>query len=111
MAYIAQYSKRAGTAAGKMDDNVAPKEKKRREKAINSILKVTALEHNKIYIGKTADVLVDSAKSNDCALGKTRSYKTVKFKTNGTDAKSLVGKFVKVEILKAQSFGLAGKLR
>jgi len=38
-AYIARYSPRPGTAAFKLDDNVAPAEKKRRWRALNSLLK------------------------------------------------------------------------
>jgi tRNA-2-methylthio-N6-dimethylallyladenosine synthase len=110
MAYIAQYSRRLGTAAAKLDDDVAPLEKKRREEAVNDILKVTALRHNKKYVGHIVDVLVDTARKDSFYLGKTRSYKTVKFKAGDTDPKSLVGKFIKVKIIKAQSFGLTGKL-
>ena len=115
MAYIAQYSKRAGTAAAKLDDNIAPLEKKRREEAINDILKKTALAHNKKFIGKTVEVLVDSIKTEPSkwgpkllALGKSRHYKTVKFTTNGRIIE--LGDIVKVKIFKAQSFGLVGTL-
>jgi tRNA-2-methylthio-N6-dimethylallyladenosine synthase len=111
MAYIAQYSKRAGTVAGKLDDNVAPAEKKHREETINDILKITALAHNKKYVGKTIDVLVDSTKNNTFGLGKSRSYKTVKFRLDKKAPQSLIGNFVKVKISKAQSFGLVGKLK
>ncbi|MFA6376143.1 MAG: MiaB/RimO family radical SAM methylthiotransferase [Candidatus Paceibacterota bacterium] len=109
MAYISQYSKRAGTVAGKMDDNVAPKEKKLREEAINDIVKITALSHNKKYTGKTVVVLVDSIKNGIYGMGKTRSYKTVKFPLVGSNPKP--GDIVSVKIEKVQSFGLIGKLQ
>jgi tRNA A37 methylthiotransferase MiaB len=68
------------------------------------------LSHNKLYIGKTVAVLVDSTKNKVFGIGKTRGYKTVKFVIGGNTPESLVGAFVKVKILEAQSFGLIGEL-
>jgi len=59
MAYIAQYSPRAGTAAFKLKDNVPREEKKQREKILTEILRQTALENNQKYIGKTVEILVE----------------------------------------------------
>lgn len=108
MAYIAQYSKRAGTAAAKLDDNVPKMEKKRREDSINDIVKITALNHNKKYVGKTVEVMIETIKNEIFALGKTRHYKTVKFRIEKNEIKP--GDIVKVKITKAQSFGLMGAL-
>jgi tRNA-2-methylthio-N6-dimethylallyladenosine synthase len=106
MAYIAQYSKRAGTAAAKLDDNVPQAEKKRREEAINDIVKITAMRHNKRYLGKTVEVLVNEIKNGFC-LGKSRQYKTVKFALAKRDIKP--GDIVQVKISKAMDFCLEGK--
>ncbi|HBR71476.1 MAG TPA: tRNA (N6-isopentenyl adenosine(37)-C2)-methylthiotransferase MiaB, partial [Candidatus Moranbacteria bacterium] len=46
-----QFSPRPGTAAWKMKDDVSKKEKERRMKYLNEILKKTALANNKKYIG------------------------------------------------------------
>lgn len=108
MAYIAQYSKRAGTAAAELDDNVSKIEKKRREKMINNIVKITALQHNEKCIGKTINVLTDAIKDKTFGLGKTRHYKTVKFRIG--ESNITPGDIVKVKITKAQSFGLTGRL-
>ena len=59
MAYIAQYSQRAGTASAATKDDVAKKDKKTREVAVNDIVKKTALARNKEFVGKTVQVLVD----------------------------------------------------
>lgn len=114
MAYIAQYSRRTGTAAAKLEDNIKPKEKKRRQDLLNAVLKKTALAHCKKFIGKTVDVLVDSQKTENkngkpskFILGKSRHYKTVKFPYEATDIKP--GDIVSVKIIKAQSFGLIGE--
>jgi len=82
MAYINKYSPRSGTAAAKLTDNINWNEKKRREKILTEILKETALENNKKYIGKTVEVLIcESGIKNQklgIVYGKTRSFKNVK---------------------------------
>ena len=100
MAYIAKYSSRPGTAAAKLKDNVPQKEKNRREKVLTEILKKTALENNKKYIGRTVEVLMMSADT-----GKTRTNKTVKVESK----KNLLGRFAKVKITSALPWGLKGK--
>ena len=105
MAYIAEYSPRPQTTAFKLKDDVPKEEKERRKKILTEILKETALENNKKYVGKTVDVLTEENK-NEFLFGKTRTYKTVKFK--GPSA--LIGKFVKVKIINALPWGLKGKI-
>jgi tRNA-2-methylthio-N6-dimethylallyladenosine synthase len=107
MAYISRYSRRAGTAAALLEDDIANQEKKRREAILNDIVKTTALAHNKKHIGKSVDVLVNSVKKNRAA-GKSRHYKTVRFSTEENIIRP--GDIVKVKILKAIPFGLEGKM-
>jgi tRNA-2-methylthio-N6-dimethylallyladenosine synthase len=106
MAYIAEYSPREGTAASKMPDNVSKKEKSRRKKKLDSILKITAEMKNKKYIGTTQTVLVDEIKSGYC-YGKTRTMKDVRFKNMDKD---FIGKFIDVKITKAGPWNLEGKV-
>ncbi len=106
MAYISKYSPRTRTAAVKLKDNVSQKEKDRRKKTLTEILKETALENNKKYIGKEVEVLVDNLKSHGVWLGKTRTHKNIQFESN----KNLTGKFVKVKITDALPWGLKGEL-
>jgi len=116
MAYIAKYSPRAGTIASKLKDDVSIKEKGRRYKILTEILKKTALEKNKQYIGKEVEVLVESRKSdveggNYILFGKTRTYKTVKLQTTNCKLQTnLVGQFVKIKILGVLPWGLKGIL-
>lgn len=119
MAHIAKYSPRPGTAAEKMKDNISLKEKSQREKILTDILRQTALTHNKKLIGKEITVLVDSEK-NGFYFGKSEGYKTVKivqnFKLKNQNrsqkpkAQKQVGKFVKVKVIGATSWGLSGDL-
>ncbi|MBD3359664.1 MAG: tRNA (N6-isopentenyl adenosine(37)-C2)-methylthiotransferase MiaB [Candidatus Buchananbacteria bacterium] len=105
MAYINQYSPRQETVAARLKDNVSKAEKKRRDKVLTVILSKTALANNQKLVGETLEVLVD-AKKSEYWLGKTRTFKVVKFKSN----KDLLGKFVKIKIARAESFGLWGNL-
>lgn len=104
MAYIAQYSPRPQTSAAKLKDNVSKPEKKRRENVLTDILKKSALENKKKLINKEVKVLVEK-KKGDNWIGKTRGFKVVKFKSD----KKLSGKFVTINIVKVESFGLIGK--
>ncbi|MDI6826844.1 MAG: TRAM domain-containing protein, partial [Candidatus Aenigmarchaeota archaeon] len=112
MAYIAKYSPRPGTQAAKLEDDVKPEEKERRWKILTEILKKTALEKNKKYIGKEVEVLINSKKSN-FYLGKTRTYKTIKVQSTINNQQLTIkpGQFVKVKIVDALPWGLKGILR
>jgi tRNA-2-methylthio-N6-dimethylallyladenosine synthase len=109
MAYISRYSPRPGTAAEKLKDNVSKIEKKRREEELMKILRKTALENNKKYIGKIVDVLVEGRNKRGEWYGKTETAKNVKFPmANGKT--NLIGEFVDIKIIKARDFGLEGEI-
>lgn len=106
MAYISQYSTRPGTGAQRAFKDDIPKEvKKEREKILNEILKKTASEYNKKFIGKITIVLVDEYKNKKLS-GKNREFKTVRF----TGPKKLINQFVKVKITDTGAWGLSGNL-
>jgi tRNA-2-methylthio-N6-dimethylallyladenosine synthase len=116
MAYVSQYSPRPGSAAWKVKDNVSKKEKERRDKVLTEILKKTALENNKKYIGKFVEVLVDKrlsphlgtkSPSKTKYIAHTRTQKRVIFFSN---KKIPIGNFAKVKIIKAKTFGLEGEI-
>jgi len=52
MAYIAKYSPRPRTKANESKDDISKKEKQMRWLTLTKILKITALENNKKYVGK-----------------------------------------------------------
>ncbi len=72
---------------------------------MNEILRKTALENNKKYIGKIVDVLPEEI-IKGFLVGKTRAYKTIKFK----GSENLIGQFVKVKVTNAIPWGLRGEL-
>ncbi|MFH1192367.1 MAG: tRNA (N6-isopentenyl adenosine(37)-C2)-methylthiotransferase MiaB [bacterium] len=117
MAYIARYSPRAGTASYGLKNNVAPEKKAERENILTKILKKTALENNKKFIGKTVRVLVES-QTDDYCIGKTAQFINMKIKSNHSSHShlsqrgvrgDLIGNFINIKILKATSFGMEGR--
>ncbi|MFH1030234.1 MAG: tRNA (N6-isopentenyl adenosine(37)-C2)-methylthiotransferase MiaB [bacterium] len=111
MAYIAKYSPRAGTAAFRLEDNIAPLEKIRREHVLTDILRETALENNKKFIGKTIRVLIDR-QSENMYFGKTAQFVNTKIREteNETARNVKICQFADVKITNATSFGMEGKI-
>jgi len=130
MAYLAQYSPRPQTLAAKtFKDNVPKEEKKRREEILNEILKKTALENNKKYIGKIIEVLIIGYDKKNNLYGATDTFKHIKINSlihpvrshsaKGTVTVTLgqpasngvkINEFYNVKITQAASWGLEGCL-
>ncbi len=110
MAYIACYSRREGTAAAALPDNVPKVEKDRRYRELTRIMMETSLENNSKYVGQILPVLIDKIleKNGTWAVGKTRSYKTVKFPLK-PDSQFLAGDIAMVSITKALPLGLTAQ--
>ena len=111
MAYINKYSPRAGTVAAKLTDDIDWQEKKRREKILTEVLEKTALGNNRKYIGKVVKVLADKV-DNHFIYGKTESFKNVKILDSrfSIPDSNLTGKFVKIKITQAGTWGLEGEV-
>jgi len=117
MAYIARYSARKGTASYKLENNISPEEKAKRENILTDILKQTALENNENFIGKTVRVLIDKKIANGY-IGKTAQFVNVKIPLSANTADRYsplqteeikIGQFVNVKITKADFFGMEGE--
>ena len=103
------YSKRKGTPAAQMENQIPEEIKHER---FNKVLKAVNEEINEIgktYQDKTVEVLVEGkSKTDDSVLsGRTRQNKLVNF-TGGDD--SLIGKLVNVKITTPKTFSLQGEL-
>ena len=103
------YSPREGTPAAKMDDKVSLEEKENRLYKLNDLINNYSLMHNKEYVGKTVEVLVEGLNEKDSSklFGYTDTMKLVNF----TGSDSLIGKLVNVDITDAKSFSLDGKIK
>jgi tRNA dimethylallyltransferase len=108
MGYLAQYSPRPGTAANRLTDNVTSKEKKRREEFLNDILRETARQSNKKYIGQNVEVLIKEIK-NGFAFGKTTTNKTVRINAKHHQ-KLIPGTLLDIKITDATPWGLASAI-
>lgn len=103
------YSPREGTPAAKMDDKVSLEEKENRLYKLNDLINNYSLMHNKEYVGKTVEVLVEGLNEKDSSklFGYTDTMKLVNF----TGSDNLIGKLVNVDITDAKSFSLDGKIK
>lgn len=112
MVYISQYSPRPGTVSARLEDNVSKEIKRQREVELNDILRKTALDNNRKYLGKTIKVLTDEVKKNKDGSfevsGKSADFKTVKFITAD---QVLIGQFVLVKITKIREFAIYGEFK
>ncbi len=78
-AFIFTYSPRPGTPALKLRDDVPAQEKARRHRALLEAQKAAGLSRNAGLVGRTVEVLFESASRKDPSrqVGRTRSYKRV----------------------------------
>ncbi|MCL4377131.1 MAG: tRNA (N6-isopentenyl adenosine(37)-C2)-methylthiotransferase MiaB [Actinobacteria bacterium] len=100
------YSKRDGTAACNMEDNILIKEKKEWFKELLVIQNKISLEENMKLVDRNYEVLVEGEGSKGLLEGRLENNCVVNFEGN----KNLIGKFVNINIASAKSFYLKGKI-
>lgn len=100
------YSKRSGTPADRMENQIDSKTKKERIKRIIDAQFLISSEKAKQAIGNTFNILCEGY-NNGIMLGKTTCDKTVSFKSS----KDLTGKFVDVTIVKTRNSKLTGEIK
>jgi len=107
-AFTFLYSKREGTPAAKMENQVPDDIKHKRFQKLLDTIKPLSHKSNEIYKGKVVEVLVDgTSKTDDTVLsGRTRTNKLVHF--NGD--KTLRGELVTVRINTTKTWTLEGTL-
>ncbi|MCF0105394.1 MAG: tRNA (N6-isopentenyl adenosine(37)-C2)-methylthiotransferase MiaB [Holdemanella sp.] len=101
------YSKRPGTPAAVMEDEISLETKKDRLQTLNKLWNSFALEKNKAYEGKVVTVLVDGASKKDSHTysGYTDTNKLVNFTGENIEP----GTFVDVYIETGKTFSLDGR--
>lgn len=110
LAYINKYSPRTGTVSATLPDCVSWQEKKRREDELNAVLRVTALENNQRYVGRTVEVLIEK-EDHGHYFGKTRSFKDIKIRKEAAeDDRHLVGQFTRAKVTRVTPWALEGEL-
>ena len=104
------YSKRKGTPAAEMENQIPEDVKHERFNRVLERVNAIVGEINKSYIGKTVEVLVEGKSKTDenKFMGRTRQNKLVNFTTEDTN---LIGKLVNVDIVDATGFSLIGIIK
>lgn len=103
------YSKREGTPAANMPDDITEEEKHRRLEELNTYVNQGYLEGNQRFLNQVVEVLVDGPSKNGEGMmcGYTPHLKLTHFKC---DDLSLVGKMVKVKVTEAKTWFMIGEL-
>ncbi|MGM9532007.1 tRNA (N6-isopentenyl adenosine(37)-C2)-methylthiotransferase MiaB, partial [Intestinibacter sp.] len=105
------YSKREGTPAAKMENQIPEDVKHERFNKVLAVVNEILKENNSVYQDKVVEVLVEGkSKTDDTKFsGRTRQNKLVNFTVKDLDA-DLVGKLVDVKITETLSFSLNGEM-
>lgn len=107
-AFTFLYSKRTGTPAAVMENQVSEKDAKAGFNRVLEALNPIILEINREKIGKIYDVLAEDVSSSDESFitGRLRDNSLVHFKAD----KSVIGSIVNVKITDCKTFYLTGEL-
>lgn len=102
------FSKRVGTPAEKMEDNVTLEEKEKRLYKLNELINKYSKENNDKYLNKTVPVLIEnvSAKDDSLLAGYTDTMKLVNVKA----PKECIGKIINVKIKSVKTWSLDGEI-
>ena len=107
MAYIFKYSKRSGTPAETMDDQVPAAVKEARNQELLSLLHGQSESRNRSLLGTFQEVLVEGrARKGDHFTGRTRGNRMTHFDAG----ERLVGQLAPVRIERATASSLYGSL-
>ena len=104
--HVFKYSKRDGTVAAKMQNQVDGNIKEERSKKLIELSNSNELKFNQEYVGKEIEVLFEE-KHEDFYVGHSRNYMVVKLKSNET----LENKVKKVLVEKAETEYVVGVLQ
>ena len=107
-AYMFSYSKRTGTPAATMEDQVDEGVKTERLQQLIRLQNSRTKKESTRYLNETVKVLVDgpSRKNKEMLSGRTSTHKIVLFKGD----KELIGKFVNIKINETKTWTLYGEI-
>ena len=104
------YSKREGTPAAKMEDQIPEDVKHERFNRVLSKVNEILGEINESYVGKTVEVLVEGRSKTDETkfTGRTRQNKLINFSVKNPE-EDLLGKLMNVKVTESTTFSLVGE--
>ncbi len=102
------YSKRPGTPASMLNDDVSMEEKKERLNFLKQTINKLSKNKSKLIVGGKEEILVESisSKYNNMVLGRTRNNKLISVPGN----KNLIGKIIDVKITELSNRSLKGEI-
>ena len=105
-AFTFVYSKRDGTIASQMDDQIAPEVSKERIMCLIELVNAQTRTQSQEYVGKTIEVLCeDYDDKKEMFLGRDTYGRMGYFKSD----KNVIGEFVKIKVTKANGISLIGE--
>ncbi len=106
-AYTFKYSKRSGTKAADMPDQIDEETKTDRIMRLLEVQNEITYDKNKSLVGKTFVVLAEGRREgNNQMFGRTDCFRLVNFESD----QDLTGEFVNVKIIKAMKNSLLGEI-
>jgi tRNA-2-methylthio-N6-dimethylallyladenosine synthase len=111
--YSFAYSRRPGTPAIDLPDDVSAEEKSRRLSAVLALQKTITAERLSRLVGRSEPVLIEgfARHSPGQLCGRTGGNHTVNIRSEHPDAASLIGQIVPVQILESRVHTLVGTLQ
>ena len=106
--YIFKYSKRRGTPAAKLVDDVTPEDKTRRFLALENLQMSIQNEIYRSYVGKVVEVLVEgvSSRSKKDLTGHTTCNKVINFAGSAES----IGKVLRILVTETKAHSLFGRI-
>ena len=103
------YSRRVGTPADKMEDQIPEEIKHKNFDKLKALVESQIAENNQTYIETMQKIFVEGTSKNneEMLTGRTDSNKVVVFEGD----KSLIGKLIDIEIVSEHMWYLKGKIR
>ena len=102
------YSKRPGTPASAIEDNISEVVKKERLNYLKETVNYMSKNRSKSLIGEKTEILVEgmSSKYNDMVVGRTKNNKIINIPGNS----NLVGKILNIKIIELNNKTLKGEI-
>ena len=102
------YSKRPGTPAASLKDNVSMTEKKQRLNFLQETINELSKNKSKKMVGKEVEILIESisSKYNNMVTGRTKNNKIINIPGN----KDLIGKILDIKITELNNKSLKGEV-
>ena len=109
--YMFIYSKRKGTPAAKMENQVSDDDKKHRFMRLTELQRQVSEEFHRQFVGKSVRILSEGFVKNDHNMISGRTEENIIVHAELSDRSVSEGEFVFVEITDSMNWELKGKIK